>query len=85
MPHPLSLLFPSRIVKGASLHASLARWAGSTRDATGKVKCPACTSSSVRRSARRGLWECLTSIIAIYPYRCNDCTCRFAARGRWRK
>jgi hypothetical protein len=85
MLHPLSLLFPSSVVKGASLRVSLALGLASTRDATGKVKCPACASASVRRSARRGLWECLASVIAIYPYRCNECNCRFAARGRWRK
>jgi hypothetical protein len=86
MFHPLSLVFPSTAVKGTFLRVFLAALGpGSNTDATGKVQCPACASDSVRRSARRGLWERLLSVIAIYPYRCNECNRRFVARGRQRK
>jgi hypothetical protein len=85
MLHPLSLLFPSAAVKGTFLRAFLALGPVSNTDAAGKVQCPACASDSVRRSARRGLWERLLSVIAIYPYRCNACNRRFVARGRQRQ
>ena len=85
MLHPLSLLFPSSVVKGVSLRAASMLGSASKKDATGKVQCPACASSSVKRSIRRGLWERLKSVIAIYPYRCSECNCRFFARGQQRQ
>jgi len=82
MLHSLSLLLPSTAVKGTFLRAALMLGSASKKDATGKVQCPACGSSSVNRSIRRGPWERLVSVLAIYPYRCNECNCRFFARGR---
>ena len=84
MLHPLSLLLRSTAVQGTPLRICLALGPAPNQDTTSKVKCPACASDSVRRSARRGLWECLASVIAIYPYRCNECNRRFAARKRQR-
>jgi predicted Zn-ribbon and HTH transcriptional regulator len=52
------------------------------------VRCPRCTSTVVRRSHRRGI-ERLVSVLALYPFRCEDCGIRFmrlafAAKGAWR-
>jgi transposase-like protein len=85
MLHPSSLLFPSLAAKGTSLRVFLALAPASNGDATDKVHCPACASASVRRSARRGLRERLASVLAIYPYQCNECNRRFTARARLRK
>jgi hypothetical protein len=41
-------------------------------------ECPACESSSVRRSTRKGFVERVWFRIAfVWPYRCDDCDSRF--------
>jgi transposase-like protein len=52
------------------------------------VRCPQCTSPAVRRLHGRGI-ERLLSVLALYPFRCEDCGIRFQwlafeARGAWR-
>jgi hypothetical protein len=44
------------------------------------VQCPQCTSTVIRRSHRRGN-ERLLSLLGIYPFRCEDCRCRFRRLG----
>jgi predicted Zn-ribbon and HTH transcriptional regulator len=51
------------------------------------LRCPGCTSTMVRRSHRWGI-ERLLSVLALYPFRCEECGIRFkrfafAARGTW--
>jgi transposase-like protein len=41
------------------------------------VLCPKCKTDHAHRSHRRGLFELLASLIAIYPYKCRDCNFRF--------
>jgi len=43
---------------------------------TESLMCPRCRSTVVRRSQRRGI-ERLLSVIALYPFRCEDCRTRF--------
>jgi hypothetical protein len=39
-------------------------------------RCPACESTSIRRSARRNTWESVIGVL-ILPFRCEDCYVRF--------
>jgi hypothetical protein len=41
-------------------------------------ECPVCESGAVRRSARKGFVERIWFRLAfVWPYRCDDCDCRF--------
>jgi predicted RNA-binding Zn-ribbon protein involved in translation (DUF1610 family) len=85
MLHPLSLLLPPVFLTGSFVPLSSAIWSALKRYIARELKCPSCGSSSIRRVPRRGLRERLMSLIAVYPYRCDDCDFRFAARGRRRR
>jgi hypothetical protein len=52
------------------------------------LRCPGCTSTAVRRSHRRGI-ERFFSVLALYPFRCEECGIRFKrlafeTKGTWR-
>lgn len=49
------------------------------------IQCPQCKSTSVRRSARRGIWDRLWAMAARYPFRCEQCTRRFRRFRLWRR
>lgn len=40
-------------------------------------QCPRCGSDRVRRANRRGISECLFSLVYLYPFRCQACRHRF--------
>src|SRR5947209_7993632 len=46
------------------------------------MTCRHCGCSYVHRSRRRGVWENAQSFFGLWPYRCQRCGLRFAARGR---
>lgn len=48
------------------------------------LRCPRCRSEFVRRSSRRGLAERLSSLVYVYPFRCQLCQHRFRA-FRWKE
>ena len=39
--------------------------------------CPKCKIDSAHRSHRRGALELVASLIAVFPYRCEECKSRF--------
>ena len=39
--------------------------------------CPNCKTDQAHRSHRRGPWEQILALVAIYPYRCHACEQRF--------
>ncbi|MCB2213050.1 hypothetical protein KQI52_13130 [bacterium] len=44
----------------------------------GKLRCPICRSTNIRRSTRKGWLETdALPWIHAYPYRCRDCSNRF--------
>jgi RNA polymerase subunit RPABC4/transcription elongation factor Spt4 len=53
-----------------------------TRPRSEAKSCPKCHSESTHRSHRQGVIENLTSLLRIYPYRCDDCNMRFLSRRR---
>jgi hypothetical protein len=44
------------------------------------ITCPACHSSSIRRSKRRSVQDFLFSAAGVLPWRCEICHTRFRAR-----
>jgi hypothetical protein len=46
------------------------------------LRCPSCAREFVRRVARSGLWEVISSVFYIYPYKCQLCGERFRSL-RW--
>jgi len=46
------------------------------------LQCPKCGKKGGNRLQRGGVFECLLSLVYIYPYRCLDCRRRFRAL-RW--
>ena len=44
--------------------------------------CPSCRTNVVRRSRRKGLLEQTISLLYVYPFCCQLCSCRFYAL-RW--
>jgi PilZ domain len=46
------------------------------------LRCPNCAREFVRRVARSGLWEVISSFFYIYPYKCQLCGERFRSL-RW--
>jgi ribosomal protein L37AE/L43A len=77
MDYTLPLLLPSLSVKGASLFIPVAISLPLKGHAAGKLQCPRCKNTTVRRSHRRNLLERLLSMMTLYPYRCEDCGHRF--------
>jgi hypothetical protein len=46
------------------------------------TNCPSCSSSKVRRSRRKGVFEKgFLKIFAVYPYRCEECDERYYRIG----
>ena len=45
-----------------------------------RISCPACHSSSIRRSKRRSVQDFLFSAAGVLPWRCETCHTRFRAR-----
>jgi len=39
--------------------------------------CPKCTSTSIRRATRSGLWEEFLRLFFIAPFRCRACRHKF--------
>jgi hypothetical protein len=52
------------------------------------ICCPACGSSSCRRSRRRGFADIASGVLGLIPWRCLRCELRFRARplpvSHWR-
>jgi len=42
-----------------------------------RFRCPWCQSERTRRSKTRGFFEAFLAKVAIKPFRCHDCDCRF--------
>src|SRR6266481_8534288 len=47
---------------------------------TAPISCPACHTSSIRRSKRRSVRDFLFSAAGVLPWRCKTCQTRFHAR-----
>jgi transposase-like protein len=48
--------------------------------------CPSCSSSKIHRSRRNGLVErSLLKVLAVHPYRCEECDERYLSFGHRRK
>jgi len=46
-------------------------------DVSGKVFCPNCTSTDVRRAYRKGIWEEILRVFFLAPFRCRACRHKF--------
>lgn len=44
---------------------------------SGKVFCPNCTSTNVRRAYRKGIWEEILRVFFLAPWRCRACRHKF--------
>jgi len=47
-----------------------------------QIRCPSCSSLSLRRTSRHGWGDALRRMIGEFPWRCGKCRSRFYLRNR---